>query len=280
MPTGERIIVILSKKLVVCLIVLYLLGILVSCGSNEEESVEMPSTEVDTETSLPEIRYPDWNVYNFHKIQIVYPTEHPFKHSVPEIARGFESILTRSCQFLKIPIPDDTLRVYLYTGPGQGEHLTGAKYSFATAHAIHYWVPTYYGAALMKYLLPRWQPEGTRHEFLRHGLIALLDFSGENYHESTLNLLEKERFVTLEELIADTTVSSDRERWQSAEVASFVDYLVVIYGMDKFRQLYSSQESFKEAAAEIYDLTLPKMEKEWMRFAREAVALIDTTTTQ
>jgi hypothetical protein len=154
--------------------------------------------------------------------------------------------------------------------------MTGTGFPFATRDAIHYWIPSFYGTTLMQYLIPRWQPIEPRHMFLKHGLISLLDFSGQNYHQFTLNYIEDTTFIPLEKLAVDTTVNSNSERKQSGEAASLVDYLVFNFGIGKLGELYRSVLPFDSAVAQIYGMNVSEMQDHWLEFAHEAVKM-DTT---
>lgn len=222
-------------------------------------------------------KYKGWETFTYENVKIIYPRGHPLVDSFHGMAQGYITAMRRNCQFLGINVPQDTLVVYYYSGFGQGREMTGREYPFADSAAIHFWLPSFFGPTLMQYLLPRWQDVEPKYRFLKHGLIALFDYSGQNYHQSTLNYLKDDQFIPLKELAVDTTVNSDTERHQSAEAASFVDFLDYYFGMDGLNLLYRAREPFEQAVQGIFMMPVDSLERLWLDFVKERVELMDTT---
>ena len=76
----------------------------------------------------------------------------------------------------------------------------------------------------------------------------------------------------MRELLVDTTIDVNRERLQSAEAASLVDYLVYIYGIEKVRELYISDGDVDDDMKKIFGLPVDKLEKRWLEFIDTFVA--------
>ena len=257
------------KKLLILFIVI---NLLVSCSSNKKESSNVG------DPFLPDDRYESWLTYTYQDIKIYYPEGHPLENKLNEMVKIYRSIREQSCRFFRIDIPQDTLRIFFYTGFGQGTEMTGKEYPFGTTSAVHFWIPSYYGPPLIQYLLPKWQVQEPKYKFLKHGLIAMLDFSGHNWHFVTEKSIETGKFIPLEKLAYDTTVNSNTERDQSAEASSFIDFIVYNYGFDMFEQLYLTDKPFDQAISEIYGLPVDSIQTLWLQMA-EKMAIIDSTKT-
>lgn len=242
-----------------------LLTLLFGCSGDQEKS--------QSESDNSESKFDGWKTYIYQNIKIRYLPGHPLEDSFDDISQTYVTIRRRSCHFLHIPIPDDTLRIIFYTGWGQGREMTGHKYPFATKEKIHFWLPSFYGTTLMQYLIPRWEPKEPKHIFLKHGLIALLDFSGQNYHLSTVRHIRDSSFIPLAKLAIDSTIDSDTERLQSAMSASFVDFVVYSYGINTLDSLYTSQRSFNEEVHTFFGISVDSLQKEWLEVAEEAAKL-------
>jgi hypothetical protein len=76
----------------------------------------------------------------------------------------------------------------------------------------------------------------------------------------------------LRELLVDTTIDVNRERLQSAEAASLVDYLVYIYGIEKVRELYLSEGNVYADFERVFKLSVDIIEKRWLEFIDTFVA--------
>jgi len=222
-------------------------------------------------------KYLDWKTYTYQNIKIIYPPGYPLVDEFDKMAANYIAGLNRNCRFFEIDVPDDTLVIYFYTGYGQGREMTGRMYPFADSVAIHFWLPSFPGPTLMQWLLPRWQNVEPKFAFIKHGLIALLDYSGQNYHKSTLRYLEEGKFIPLRKLAVDTTINSDTERHQSAEAASFVDFISYYFGIQGLEKLYRIQSPFETAVEGIFEIPVDSLEGLWLDFVKERVEALDTT---
>lgn len=236
------------------------------CSQQKQESEKPLSDE-----------YQDWKTFTYKNVKIIYPPGHQLIDSFHDMAKGYLDALERNCRFLEIDVPQETLVVYYYTGFRQGREMTGREYPFADKDAIHFWLPSFYGPSLMQYILPRWHNVEPKYQFLKHGLIALFDYSGQNWHQATQGYLDNGKFIPLKELAVDMTVNSDTERHQSALGASFVDFLVYYFGIDGLNLLYRAQAPFETAVQGIFMMPVDSLEGLWLDFVKEYVATMDTT---
>ena len=246
------------------LLLLILTVSLASCGGDSEESAatDEPTAAVDT-------LYKDWKTYTYGGIRIIYPQGHPHEDNLYDMANRYATALRQDCLFLGIEPPTDTLNIYFYTGFGQGRKMTGEEFPFADSLGLHVWLPGYYGLPLMKYLIPRWQPNEPRHQFLKHGMMALLDNAGANYHEKTLELINNSEFIHLGDLAVDTTIDANSERVQSAMAASFVDFVVYFYGQNGLKSLYLSDKDFDTTVQGIFRFSVDSLESTWLNVIRD-----------
>jgi hypothetical protein len=253
--------------------VVLLFNVVVSgCGqkdSAENQSVATPHTPSHIYENQEPFR--DWMRERFGNIVIIHPLQHPHQDKYEDFAKIFASLARQTCVFLKIE-PQDSIVIYFYTGIGHALTVTQKEATFSDSYVIHFWFPSYYGPPIVKHLLPKWHKGESRHKFLKHGIIALLDGSGRNYHEMTKEIIDTGAFISLEKLSQDTTVNVDRERYQSAEAASFVDFIVYSYGIDELKSIYASRESFDKAVEEIFLVTTSELEKRWLIFVEAYAA--------
>ena len=225
-------------------------------------------------------KYRDWKIYTYQNVKIIYPPGHVLEGKFQDVAKNYVAALKRDCRFFEIDVPKDTLVIYYYTGYGQGREMTGRQYPFADSVAIHFWLPSFPGPTLMQWLLPKWQHVQPKYPFLKHGLIALMDYSGQDYHRSTQRYLEEEKFISLRELAVDTTVNSDVERHQSAEAASFVDFLAYYFGVQGLDILYRAQVPFETAVEGVFMMPVDSLESLWLDFVKKHVETDSTRETE
>ena len=252
------------------LIVLHLAG----CSDKKSESNSSGSKPASTGSShiyqnlAP---YKGWQIFRQDNVVIIHPPNHLHEERFPELSRVFSALSRRTCQFLDMT-PPDSLIFYFYTGTGHAHDVTGQAVSYSDGMAIHFWLPTFYGPPLVKHLLYKWESEFPKHNFLWHGIVALLDGSKQNYHQFTLEHIDSGVFIPLRELLVDTTIDVNSERLQSAEAASLVDYLVYIYGIEKVRELYVSNGDVYADFEKVFNLSVDDLEKRWLEFIDTFVA--------
>ncbi|MDH4035672.1 MAG: hypothetical protein OEV80_17915, partial [candidate division Zixibacteria bacterium] len=116
-----------------------------------------------------------------------------------------------------------------------------------------------------------WLDKQPQYQFLKHGMITLLDYSGNNYHDLTWRYYQNDSLVPLTELAVDTTVDSDKERWRSALSASFVDFLVIHYGMEGLRLMYRAETDWSLATHGILHAPSDTLQAQWLTFVEQVV---------
>ncbi|MBN1211227.1 MAG: hypothetical protein JXA92_01500 [candidate division Zixibacteria bacterium] len=215
---------------------------------------------------LDAAKYRNWEFYTFENIKIFHQPNHLQQDKFPEVAQMYLRSIKKITEVLQMTPYNDTLVIVYYTGFGQGREMTGREYPFAENGIIHFWLPSFLGPTLMQYMLSRWTPVEPRHRFLKHGLIALFDFSGQNYHNSTHIYIERGKFISLEKLAIDTNINSDTERFQSAEAASFVAYVLANHGVSMLKEMYQSQLPFDEMVRDFFFMPVDSLEKRWLDY--------------
>ncbi|UCD63491.1 MAG: hypothetical protein JSW34_12205 [Candidatus Zixiibacteriota bacterium] len=208
--------------------------------------------------------YDGWITVASENIVVHYDPAHPHRDVIPRMPAAYISAIRTDCGFLNIPVPTDTIHVYYHVGPYTGRQATRHLYPFAVGDTLHQFPPFYLGTAIMRYLIPRWHPEETAHPFLEHGLLTILDNSGRDCHERTFGLIDSGRFIPLGELAVDEKTNSNREFYQSAEAASFVDFVVFYYGIDALSGLYLADVPFETATRRMFGMTPDSLQQVWL----------------
>ena len=236
-------------------------------GCSTQEAEKQPETE--TVAVVADTLHPDWKVFTYETVRIIYPENHPLQDDLYQMAKGYITSAQKISNFLRIQIPDDTLNVYFYTGFGQGREMTGKEWPSFEGNNLHFWLPGFMGTLLAEYVIQKWHPEETRFRFLKEGLMMLFDYSGQNYHEVTLNFVDEDRLVPLLELAQDTTINAYAGSYPAGEAASFIAYFVDHYGIDGLNRLYLSNEPFEKAVQRVCKTNVDVMQKKWLEYAEK-----------
>lgn len=220
--------------------------------------------------------YTGWVAEPYGSVMLHYPESHQHLAEMPDAAAGYMRAINTIAARLNKTLPSDTIHVYYYTGPWQGETITDTIIPFGDSTGVHYWPNFARGVSLMQHLLLRWYPEGTTQPVIHHGLIALFDFDGKDYHQITLEMLKDDTmFIPLSRLSTDPGLDSEQERRQSAEAASLVGFLLGQYGPGTIESLYLARDPFDSAVQRLTGLTVDSLQSEWLAYAR-AVTLQTT----
>ncbi len=254
------------------LVLAFVIGLAIFCNCSDKNEVGKDKTPPDSSQSFTHVlenqaAFQGWERYRYQNIVFIHPPHHLHQEKFEEFAKIFSALTRRTCAFLEIE-PPDSIVIYFYTGVGHGLTVTQHETPFSDGPAIHFWFPSFYGPPIVKHLLPKWYEGEPRHKFLKAGLIALLDGSTNNYHQVTLKFIDSGTFIPLSRLAVDTGVNVDFERYQSAEAASFVDYVAYAYDINKLKDLYSSPGSFSTEAERILNIPLTALEERWIEFVK------------
>ncbi|UCG62784.1 MAG: hypothetical protein JSV52_05740 [Candidatus Zixiibacteriota bacterium] len=289
------------RRKVVVLSVLSMMLILISCSDKQAETSDTApedtiTASADSGKSVQTIRmvvggiepegpenllpidpamFRDWKSATHENFKLLCPQDHAHATSVDGLVRAMHRGMENACRFLAIDMPSQEIVIIYYTGPGQAKEVTGMNYPFYTGDTLHYWPPRHLGLPVMKYLIAKWQQGGTRHEFLAHGLITLLDGSGKNFHRWTLNSYEHNNFIPLSRLAVDTNVNCNHVAKEAAFAASFVDFVVYGYGIDALARLYQSPEPFDNAVENVFDITTDSLQAQWVATLEQAVKILE-----
>lgn len=238
------------------------------CGKDKPAKTEGDSDTISlSESSKTDNQYADWLTYTYHNFQIIYPAGHPHEDNLQTIIDGMERVTPQACNLLGVPIPTDTIRIYYYSGYGQGRKMTGNEWPFIVGDTFHLWRPSYPQVPMVEYIMRKWQDYEPKFKFLQIGLMVLMDYSGTDYHGATLNFVDEGILISLADLAVDTAINPYGERWQSAEAASFMAYLLDHFGTRGLLGLYRATDSFEEATMRLFSKTPATLEKEWLHYA-------------
>ena len=259
------------------LILILILGLILSCGTKDENSSKnnlktdtLKEENIATQKESTDTLYGNWIPYTYEDILILHPSEHVFADNLKDMVLGFIKFRKQVCDYFRVPIPEDTIYIYYYTGYGQMEEYTGIDYPSVDSNKIHFSMPYNLGASMTEYILYNWHPEKPQFNFVKQGIMALFDFSGQDYHEMTLNFIDEKRLVPLKELVADTTINMFREKYQSAESASFIAFILEHYHLEGLEKLYLSKDPFPKAVNKIFKTNVNVLQNRWLEFAEKA----------
>lgn len=268
-------------------LVVFAMLCLSGCGSKESTEIPANTGQDSIAAQTPAVaallpwedpRYKDWDSARFENVKIYFPPTHLHAAQMPIAASDYKKAVQKISGMMQRREPTDTLLVYYYTGPGQGQAMTGHFYPYGDSTAVFYWPNYSRGISLMQHLLYRYYGKHTSQPILYHGLMALFDFAGENYHETTLGYLRDTFFIPLSRLATDTLMNSNSERYQSGEAGSLVGYLLLSRGAMVVDSLYMSTLPFDSTVTQILKISVDSLQKEWVAFIDQNIGPIDTTS--
>lgn len=244
-----------------------ILLVVLSLGCSEKKEQEQTQT-IPEPVAQNDTTYQEWQSITYKNITVKYPSDHEESSLMYDNAKKFEALIRTDCAFLNMPVPEESLSVFMFNAVSEGRKATGEMFPFYKGNSIYYWPPYTYGTALAKYLISKWAKSKTKFPFLNQGLMRLFDASGRNFHLMTLDYLDSNMFRSLHELALDSTINANIEKHRSVLAASFVDFVNYKYGKDHFAQLYNSTSDFDRSVKDIFQISTDSLEKEWINTIR------------
>ncbi len=194
------------------------------------------------------------------------------------IGRSYSRFLGELCDLLEMPIPEDKISLYVYSGMLECLNITGQDSPFSFKHEIHWGGGYPYGYQLTKYLLEQKGVGQGPFQVVNEGIPHLLDFSGLNYHDKTNRLNNSDKIATLD-------ILGDNEQFEElgfsdrrAMSASFCGYLMYNFGLQRLLMLKESSAEWQRSIETIFQLPLSDLKNGWMIFARNQSIDPDGTT--
>jgi hypothetical protein len=227
-----------------------------SCGDDQPEVESVP-------------QYEGWTRYTYGHFIINFSPSTIYSTDKAKFARGYERYLTKLCEMLEMPVPDDKIHFYVYSQKKEALNITGRDTPFSNDTDIHWAGEYHYGYPLTKFLLNRQGISPGQFEVFNEGIAHLLDFSGKNYHDRVSELVDSGKFVGVAELGDNAvfdTLALDIKRPESASLIGFIMYN---YGLDRLFMLNSSLAGWEVTIETLFHMKIDVFQQSWLDFARE-----------
>lgn len=234
---------------------LMLVLVFASCGKEEQPKVE-PS------------KYLNWAVHFQGHFAIYFSPASIYGDRQAMMAQGFERFMSEICELLEMPVPSDTIQLYVYASDTEAVEVAGRAVPFSNDKEIHWCEKQPYGYELTKFLLARKGVTPGKFHVTNEGVPHLLDFSGVNYHNRTTALAGTSRFVRLADLGNNNVFDTINVVFAQAESASLCGYIMYTYGLDRLLMLWNSLLDWNDAIKTIFQSTVEEFEKSWLAFAQ------------
>jgi len=243
------------------LIVIVFVPMLVShCSGDKDKS------DRESEKNLPE--YQNFTTYTYRTFVYHFRRDASWRGQMHQIAQAFENALKLDCEFFKKPCPEGPIHVYIYNTPDEAEALLGRETPYVVDDQIHWErVLTPYGTGLMIYLLKYWDMKDPSYDALKEGLIALRDFSKRDYHQITGRFIEEDNYIPLDSLLNNVIYNEQERQVRSWEAASLVAFITLNLGVDRFLDIWNSDEPFSEQLEEYAHIDQHQFEQLWRQYA-------------
>ncbi len=264
--------------------------VFVSCGKKKDQKAgESTEAQPQSQTqTLPQLQgvspYDGWERYTYGHFIGYFSPQSPFIGRKGQVVTAFDQFLAEICDILELPVPENTIYLFVYASPMEAEEITGQSTPFMDDSAIHWGVTSAYGYQLTKFIMAKNGIKPGRYDVVYEGIAHLLDFSGVNYHAATARLIDSGRFVSALDLGDNRIFDTLNPFVKRAESASFIGFIMFEYGTDKVFAINKSQEFWVETIEAVFQKPINIFGKEWTTFARahsaDSAAVIDDSATQ
>ncbi|MFH2034810.1 MAG: hypothetical protein ABIJ45_00265 [Candidatus Zixiibacteriota bacterium] len=240
------------KYLVKFAFLLLLIALIIGCTAEKKET-------------LPQ--YEGWGTYTYRHFIYHFPENSYWARNMDKFSAGYEKYLAEDCEFLAIDMPTDTIHFYIHNNPEDGKKLTGRDLPFHTDNQIHWERQSPFGLELAKFLIDKMDIRKTDYQVLYDGLATLRDYSGRDFHHNTAAYLEIGRFIPLDTLIDNNAYARANKNQREGEAASLVAFITYNWGINRFKMLWQSTNTFEQSTRELFEYDLKTFEDKWLEFA-------------
>lgn len=237
------------------ILILLMIFFIISCG--------------DDSPKIDKGQYSGWIDYDYEKLRFHFDPNNSWLNDKEQLAKGYVRYVAEISNILEMPVPEDTIDIYVYV-PGQNmERITGTVEPFHTDNAIHWGGRTPYGYELTKFLLKRKGIEPGQFNAINEGVPHLLDFSSTNYHDKLNRINNSGMYVDILELGDNEKFDSLSHFISRSESASLCGFILYNYGLDRLFMLWNSSIDWRRSIETIFQLPSDEFESNWLDFARQ-----------
>ncbi len=213
--------------------------------------------------------YAGWEHFEKGQLRFHISPKSRWLNDKEQLAEGYSRFIAELCNVLEMPVPPDTIDIYVYAPGMQIHEITGQDGPFHTENAIHWAGLTPYGYQLSKFLLMKKGIEPGQFKVINEGVPHLLDFSSINYHDKLNRINNSGMFVGIIQLGDNQKFDSLDYTIQRTESASLAGFIMYNYGVDRLFMLWKSSVDWRRSIETIFQLPIDEFENNWLQFARE-----------
>ncbi|MFH1701623.1 MAG: hypothetical protein ABIE07_13675 [Candidatus Zixiibacteriota bacterium] len=223
----------------------------------------------ENESRIEESKYKNWAVIPHGHFVFHISPKSRWSVNNKEISEGYERFLREICALFEMPVPADTIHMYIYNPGKEAEEIAGRPTPWSNENEIHWGDKYPYGYELTKFILRKRGMAGSNFKAMGEGIPFLLDFSSKNYHDKTNRRVNSGTFVSLADLGNNNKFDSLDFGTKRSESASFCGFIMFNYGLERLFMLYQTSADWNDAIETIFQMPIEKFEKMWLEFARE-----------
>jgi len=215
--------------------------------------------------------YPQWLTREGRHIQFYYPPESWIAGSIAEIANAHDDAYEQITDVLEVEL-NGPVGMYLYPSAEALYHSTARDSGFAiTAYGeVHsIWTSPDDHQSLgheMTHVITAQTIGEPREALLGEGLAVCLDQSGRDYRAVGQDLVQQERWLTLDQLSGDAWFDQEAETAYH-QSGSVVCYLLEQYGAESLRSLYTQE--LQTGLEQVLGISRDQLQEDWLAWARE-----------
>ena len=213
--------------------------------------------------------FKDWQKYDYGHFSFFVSPKSAYATDMPNLAKNYERFLTEICAMLEMPIPADTINLYVYAIGNEDRELTGRQTPWSDDTQIHWGGKYPCGYELTKYLLRKQGFKTGQFNVINEGIPFLLDFSGHNYHDKANRRVNSGSYIDLATLGDSRKFDSLEFATRRAEAASLCGFIMYNYGNDRLYMLGESSIDWRRSIETIFQMPFEDFEQTWLLFARE-----------
>jgi len=216
--------------------------------------------------------FKEWLTFESRYFIIHFSSNILIKNAIKKYAIAMDAAFEKNSEFLGQNL-EDKVNLHIYNSFQDIKEKLHRYESFADIRLKEIHTPLYQELVvhelthvLSYYINPKWIVT----DLLGEGLSEYLDQSGRNWYNIVVSdILQSENFVPLQKLMDRHYFTTSKHRlYNYAEAASFVGFLIEVYGIEKFKRLWKTQGESKGIKS-VYGRTITHIEKDWLNYIKQ-----------
>jgi hypothetical protein len=244
------------------LLLVSVLALTAGCGKDKETTEDTDVSSAGERTEVSREYYAGWLRHSSRVFELRYPQNEELHSRIDGIGQKLDTIVAFNAMYFG-QRPPEKIFLMMFPNKFEAEEVLGREVPFVSGDTIFYEMFAPLGTGVTDLMLHLVNPDGSKFAFVNEGLPTLLDFSGEDYHERAIDLVESGEAFPMADIVENDLYARMPEQSRKEQAASFLGFLSYNYGPQPIQGLLKQDISANGILTFATKKGLEILEAEW-----------------